>query len=95
MEENAQNIPNTPNIENTEDKRITLPNSPYARATFFSPVVRVLPKISRNSYCPLNNVKFKKCCGASGQDYCTKAKENLENYVNELKDKNEDNDKSS
>jgi len=90
MEENAQNISNT---ENQGDKKITLPNSPYARATFFSPVVRVLPKISRNSYCPLNNIKFKKCCGASGQDYCTKAKENLENYVNELREKH--NDKSS
>jgi hypothetical protein len=90
MEENAQNTPNIPNIE---DKRITLPDNPYARATPFSPVVRVLPKISRNSYCPLNNVKFKKCCGASGQDYCTKAKENLENYVNDLRTK--DNDKSS
>jgi hypothetical protein len=78
--------------ENKKEK-ITLPHNPYARATPFSPVVRVLPKISRNSYCPLNNVKFKNCCGKSGQDFCTKAKENLENYVNDLRTK--DNDKSS
>jgi hypothetical protein len=70
--------------------KIKLPNSPYARATFISPIVRVLPKIIRNAYCPLMNKKFKKCCGASGQDFCTKAKENLENYINELKEKNND-----
>jgi hypothetical protein len=77
-----------------ENNKITLPNNPYARATDFSPVVRVLPKISRNSYCPLMNKKFKKCCGSSGQDYCNKAKENLENYVNDLKEKMKD-DQSS
>jgi len=76
-----------------ENNKFILPNNPYARATDFSPVVRVLRKISRNAHCPLNNIKFKKCCGASGQDFCTKAKENLENYINELRTK--DNDKSS
>jgi hypothetical protein len=81
MEENTKNI---------TDKRIILPNNPYARATPFSPVVRVLPKILRNAYCPLNNVKFKNCCGKSGQDFCNKAKENLENYVNDLKSKKDD-----
>jgi hypothetical protein len=53
-------------------------------------VVRVLPKISRNALCPLTNKKFKNCCGASGQDFCTKAKENLENYINELRQKPDD-----
>lgn len=67
-----------------------LPHSPYARATVFSPVVRVLPKISRNAQCPLMNKKFKKCCGASGQDFCTKAKENLEKYIDDLKTKEND-----
>ena len=75
------------NSEN-QDVKIT----PYARATDFHPIVRVLPKISRNSYCPIKNLKFKKCCGMSGQDYCNKAKENLQNYLNELSSKN---DKSS
>ena len=76
-----------------EDK-IKLDHSPYARATPFTPVVRVLPKIGRNSKCPLEGKKFKDCCGASGQDFCNKAKENLENYVNELREKSKD-DKSS
>jgi len=39
------------------------------------------------------NKKFKKCCGASGQDFCTKAKENLEKYIDDLKTK--ENDQSS
>lgn len=69
------------------DKTV-LPNNPYARATPFSPIVRVLPKISRNAFCPLENKKFKNCCGKSGQDFCTKAKENLENYIDELKRSN-------
>lgn len=77
-----------------ENNKIILSNNPYARGTDFSPVVRVLPKISRNSYCSLMNKKFKKCCGASGQDFCNKAKENLENYLNEIKE-NIKNDKSS
>lgn len=57
----------------------------YARATEFHPIVRVLPKIKRNAYCTIENKKFKKCCGASGQNFCTKAKENLEKYLNDLK----------
>jgi hypothetical protein len=36
----------------------------------------------------MTNKKFKNCCGASGQDFCTKAKDNLENYLNELKTSN-------
>jgi len=73
-----------------EINKIILPNNPYARATQFSPVVRVLSKISRNTKCPATNKKFKHCCGASGQDFCTKAKENLENYINELKEPKND-----
>lgn len=72
-----------------EDK-IKLDHSPYARATPFTPIVRVLPKIGRNSKCPLEGKKFKDCCGKSGQDFCDKAKENLENYINELKSKKDD-----
>jgi hypothetical protein len=77
-----------------EPNKISLNHNPYARSTPFSPVVRVLPKICRNSMCPLSLKKFKHCCGASGQDFCNKAKENLENYVNELREKSKD-DKSS
>jgi hypothetical protein len=77
------------NEEKTSQK-IVLPNSPYARATPFSPVVRVLTKIGRNIRCPIEGKKFKDCCGKTGQDFCIKAKENLENYINELKEKNND-----
>ena len=80
-------------LKENKQEKITLPHNPYARATPLDPVVRVLPKIGRNTRCPLENKKFKNCCGASGQDFCTKAKENLENYVNELREKH--NDKSS
>lgn len=76
--------------DNISTEKITLNNNPYARATPFSPVVRVLPKISRNTICPATNKKFKNCCGLSGQDFCTKAKENLENYINDLRQKNND-----
>lgn len=75
-----------------EENKVILPSNPYARATDWSPIVRILPKINRNTFCPLKNIKFKKCCGASGQDFCNIAKENLENYINDLKSKN---DKSS
>lgn len=71
-----------------DPNKVILPNNPYARATPFSPIVRVLPKISRNTVCPATSKKFKHCCGSSGQDFCTRAKENLENFINELKTKN-------
>ena len=70
-----------------KEEKFELPDSPYARGNDFAPVVRVLPKISRNVKCPLFNKKFKKCCGITGQNYCNKAKENLETYLNDLKDK--------
>lgn len=69
-----------------ENKKIILPNNPYARATDFSPIVRILPKIGKNSICPLEGKKFKYCCGNTGQDFCSKAKDNLENFLNELKE---------
>ena len=73
------------------EEKFQLPNTPYARGTDFTPVVRVLPKISRNAMCPLLNKKFKKCCGITGQNFCNKAKENLEEHLNNLKN----NDKNS
>jgi len=76
------------NIENEINKKVEWGNTPYGRATDFSPIVRVLPKINRNATCPFSNKKFKKCCGSSGQDYCNRAKDNLEKYLNDLKNKN-------
>ena len=76
-------------MQNQEVEKIILAHNPYARATNFSPIVRIFPKIPRNTNCPLLNKKFKKCCGASGQDFCNKAKENLETHLNDLKSKND------
>ena len=71
-----------------EQKPIEWGNTPYGRATEFSPIVRVLPKIKRNATCPFSSKKFKKCCGSSGQDFCNRAKDNLEKYLNDLRNKN-------
>ena len=43
-----------------EQKPIEWGNTPYGRATDFSPIVRVLPKINRNATCPFSSKKFKK-----------------------------------
>lgn len=65
----------------------------YARATEFSPIVRIYPKISRNATCPYSGKKFKNCCGQMGQDFCDKArdalKEHLMKLVNEKEKQNQ------
>jgi len=53
----------------------------YARATDFSPIVRIYEKISRNSICPFTRKKFKKCCGNTGQDFCEKARDSLREHL--------------
>lgn len=67
----------------------------YARATEFSPIVRIYPKIPRNTICPYSGKKFKNCCGQMGQDFCDKArdalKEHLMKIVNEKKEEQNDN----
>lgn len=67
----------------------------YARATEFSPIVRIYPKISRNTVCPYSGKKFKNCCGQMGQDFCDKArdalKEHLMKIVNEKKEAQKNN----
>jgi hypothetical protein len=69
--------------ENKDIQKINV--GPYIRSSPLSPIVRILEKISRNTVCPLTNKKFKHCCGQSGQNFCNKSKENLENYMEELK----------
>ena len=64
------------------EKEIEAPNTPYSRATEFSPIVRIYNKIGRNMVCPYTNKKFKNCCGLSGQDFCEKAKQSLKDYLN-------------
>lgn len=63
-------------------------NHPYARATEFSPIVRIYNKISRNSLCPHSNKKFKHCCGSTGQNFCDKAKDMLRSHLEKIHEKN-------
>jgi len=65
-------------------EQIIASNNPYARATDFSPIVRIYNKIPRNMVCPHTNQKFKNCCGKTGQDFCEKAKEALKEKLNNL-----------
>lgn len=69
----------------------------YARATEFSPIVRIYPKIPRNTTCPHTGKKFKHCCGQMGQDFCEKARDSLKEHlmkiVNEKQEAQENNSK--
>jgi len=56
----------------------------YARATEFSPIVRIYPKIPRNTTCPHTGKKFKHCCGQMGQDFCDKARDSLKEHLMKL-----------
>jgi hypothetical protein len=70
----------------------------YARATDFSPIVRIYPKIPRNSVCPSSGKKFKNCCGKLNQDFCEKAKDSLKEHlmkmVNEKENQSKENEAS-
>jgi hypothetical protein len=67
----------------------------YARATEFSPIVRIYPKISRNTICPSSGKKFKNCCGQMGQDFCDKARDSLKEHLMKLVNEKENQDKKS
>ena len=67
----------------------------YARATEFSPIVRIYPKISRNTTCPYTSKKFKHCCGQMGQDFCDKARDSLKEHLMKLVNEKENQDKKS
>jgi hypothetical protein len=67
----------------------------YARATEFSPIVRIYPKISRNTMCPYSGKKFKNCCGQMGQDFCDKARDALKEHLMKLVNEKENQDKKS
>lgn len=56
----------------------------YVRATDRSPIYRLAPKVSRNYICPLENKKFKNCCGKDGSNHCKKL---LTEYLDNLQDK--------
>jgi len=67
----------------------------YARATEFSPIVRIYPKISRNTMCPYSGKKFKNCCGQMGQDFCDKARDALKEHLMKLVNEKENQDKKT
>jgi hypothetical protein len=67
----------------------------YARATEFSPIVRIYPKIPRNTVCPYTGKKFKNCCGQMGQDFCDKARDALKEHLMKLVNEKENQDKKS
>ncbi len=56
----------------------------YARATEFSPIVRIYPKIPRNTVCPSTGKKFKNCCGKMNQDLCEKARDSLKDHLTKI-----------
>lgn len=67
----------------------------YARATEFSPIVRIYPKISRNTVCPYSGKKFKNCCGQMGQDFCDKARDALKEHLMKLVNEKQEEQKNS
>lgn len=67
----------------------------YARATEFSPIVRIYPKISRNTVCPYSGKKFKNCCGQMGQDFCDKARDALKEHLMKLVNEKQEEQKNN
>lgn len=53
----------------------------YVQPYMHGPIRRLAPKVNRNELCQINNIKFKKCCGADGSNFCKKM---LSDYLNEL-----------
>jgi hypothetical protein len=66
----------------------------YARATEFSPIVRIYPKVPRNMTCPSTGKKFKHCCGKLNQDFCEKARDSLKEHLMKLTNEKEKNKKN-
>ena len=61
----------------------------YARATEFSPIVRIYPKVPRNTICSHTGKKFKYCCGELNQDFCEKARDSLKEHLMKLTNEKE------
>lgn len=71
-------------MQNQEPKDIAFtPDSVslYVQPYMNGPVRRLAPKMGRNELCSINNIKFKKCCGEDGSNFCKKM---LSDYLNEL-----------
>lgn len=52
--------------------------TPYLRAYDSAPIHRITKKINRNEICPYTNLKFKKCCGKNGKNFCPKL---IQDYI--------------
>ena len=65
----------------------------YARATEFSPIVRIYPKVPRNTICPYTGKKFKNCCGQLNQDFCEKARDSLREHLTKITNEKENQNK--
>lgn len=55
----------------------------YAQPYQNGPIRRLAPKMHRNDYCAINSIKFKKCCGADGSNFCKKM---LSAYLSKLQE---------
>jgi hypothetical protein len=65
----------------------------YARATEFSPIVRIYPKVPRNTVCSFTGKKFKNCCGQLNQDFCEKARDALKEHLMKIANEKENQNK--
>lgn len=70
---------------NTESNPLEHFVQPYLQAYDGAPIHRIAPKMGRNDVCPIKNIKFKKCCGATNIDFCSKL---LANYFESQLKKN-------
>jgi len=59
----------------------------YAQPYQNGPIRRLAPKVNRNELCSINNIKFKKCCGIDGSNFCKKL---LTDYLNEIQQRSND-----
>jgi len=67
--------------QNDQDLEIDALN-PYLRAYANAPIHRVMKKMNRNEMCPYTNIKFKKCCGKDGKNFCPRM---IKDYIDSVK----------
>ncbi|NBP01168.1 MAG: hypothetical protein EBU90_13725 [Proteobacteria bacterium] len=69
-------------VDNKDEEIMIDALSPYLRAYDMAPIHRISKKISRNEICPYSNVKFKRCCGKDGKNFCPRM---IQEYIDNLK----------
>jgi hypothetical protein len=78
-----------------EQKQETSEVGLYVQPYFRGPIRRLAPKMQRNDHCHINNIKFKKCCGADGSNFCKKLLSDYLDQLQETQTKLAKNDQSS